>query len=249
MFDAIGVSERTRKPWTVAASFAGQAAMIGLAVLVPLVSTEALPHGRLAGFLLSEPPPGRPPRPPEAARIKAVKPIPFQMNTAALLAPVRVPERVATIVDPDFNPVAGGDSIGVPYGTGGPAAGGNRVIEGLARNLPVPRPAPPAVSEPEKPAIQRIVVGGQVQQGKLISGPLPVYPALAKQARIAGTVLLKAVIARDGTIMDLHAVSGHPLLIPAAIAAVRQWVFQPTILNGDPVEVATEITVTFTLRQ
>lgn len=88
-----------------------------------------------------------------------------------------------------------------------------------------------------------------MEESKLISGPRPVYPPLARQARIEGTVRLEAVISREGTILNLRAVSGHPLLIPAALAAVRQWVFRPTSLNGDPVEVATEIEVHFTLQK
>ncbi len=92
-------------------------------------------------------------------------------------------------------------------------------------------------------------MGGSVLQAKRISGPQPVYPPLAKQARVEGTVRLQAVISREGTILNLRAVSGHPLLIPAALAAVEQWVFRPTYLNGDPVEVATEIDVNFTLQK
>jgi protein TonB len=87
-----------------------------------------------------------------------------------------------------------------------------------------------------------------VQESKLISGPRPIYPSLARAARISGIVRLEAVISRDGTILNFRAVSGHPLLVPAAMAAVQKWVFRPTYLNGDPVEVATEIEVNFTLR-
>jgi protein TonB len=76
-----------------------------------------------------------------------------------------------------------------------------------------------------------------------------VYPPLAKQARISGTVKLAAVIAKDGTIQDLKVISGHPLLIPSALEAVKQWVYQPTLLNGEPVEVSTQIDVNFTLSQ
>jgi protein TonB len=97
--------------------------------------------------------------------------------------------------------------------------------------------------------VQRIKIGGSVQQAKLIRQPRPVYPPLAKQARISGTVQLSAVIAKNGTIQELKAVSGHPLLIPAALEAVRQWVYQPTLLNGEPVEVQTTIDVNFTLSQ
>ena len=88
-----------------------------------------------------------------------------------------------------------------------------------------------------------------MQQAKLVRQPRPTYPPLAKQARIQGVVRLSAVIAKDGTIQELSVISGHPLLAPAALEAVRQWVYQPTTLNGEPVEVSTQIDVNFTLSQ
>jgi TonB family protein len=94
-----------------------------------------------------------------------------------------------------------------------------------------------------------IRVGGNVQQTKLVSQPRPVYPPDAKAARIQGVVKFNATIAKDGTIQHLEVISGHPLLIPAAMEAVRQWVYQPTLLNGQPVEVMTEVDVNFTLSQ
>ena len=96
---------------------------------------------------------------------------------------------------------------------------------------------------------QRIRVGGNVQVANLVTKVNPVYPPLAKQARISGVVHLAAVISKDGTIQDLKVISGHPLLIPAALEAVKQWVYQPTLLNGEPVEVSTQIDVNFTLSQ
>jgi len=88
-----------------------------------------------------------------------------------------------------------------------------------------------------------------VQSAKLVRQPRPNYPPLAKQARISGVVKLSAVIAKDGTIRELQTISGHPLLVPAALEAVKQWVYQPTLLNGEPVEVQTQIDVNFTLSQ
>ena len=88
-----------------------------------------------------------------------------------------------------------------------------------------------------------------MQQARQVRQPRPVYPPLAKQARIQGVVKLSAVISKDGTIMELAVISGHPLLAPAALEAVKQWVYQPTLLNGEPVEVATQIDVNFTLSQ
>jgi protein TonB len=90
-------------------------------------------------------------------------------------------------------------------------------------------------------------VGGQVQSAKLVNQVRPVYPPLARQARIQGTVRLEAVINKDGVIEELKVISGHPLLIPAAQAAVAQWRYEPTLLNGVPVEVITTIDVNFTL--
>jgi protein TonB len=95
----------------------------------------------------------------------------------------------------------------------------------------------------------RIRIGGNVQQTKLVSKPNPVYPLEAKQAHVQGVVKLNATIARDGTIQHLDVISGHPLLVPAALEAVRQWVYHPTLLNGQPVEVMTQIDVNFTLIQ
>jgi serine/threonine-protein kinase len=110
------------------------------------------------------------------------------------------------------------------------------------------QPVPPRPSPTPLPPT-RILVGGTVQGAKLISQPQPVYPQLAKQARVQGVVELSAVISRDGTITELKVVSGHPLLVDAAVAAVKQWTYQPTMLNGEPVEVLTTIEVNFTLSQ
>ena len=112
-----------------------------------------------------------------------------------------------------------------------------------ASTIPVPPPPP------SDPNTRRITIGGNVQQAKLISQPRPEYPALAKQARISGVVHLQALIGVDGAVKNLQVISGHPLLIPAAMEAVRQWTYQQTLLNGDPVEVLTQIDVNFTLSE
>jgi TonB family protein len=118
-----------------------------------------------------------------------------------------------------------------------------------------PSPAPdgtstsanPAAPELAKPAASRVRVGGNVQASQLISRVEPVYPPLAKQAKIQGTVELSVVIGKDGKVQDLRVIRGHPLLVQATLDAVRNWVYQPTLLNGEPVEVSTEISVSFTL--
>ncbi len=118
------------------------------------------------------------------------------------------------------------------------------------RPLAVAPPAEPAKAPVAKPAPPSgpIRIGGTVQAAKLIHQVKPLYPALAKQVRIQGTVQLQAVIARDGTIQNLQLVSGHPLLVPAAMEAVRQWRYSPTTLNGEVVEVLTQVDVHFKLQ-
>jgi periplasmic protein TonB len=110
-------------------------------------------------------------------------------------------------------------------------------------------PAKPADAPSVASALMRapIQVGGAVQSAKIVKKVVPTYPPLAKQARISGTVRLMGVIAREGTIQNLQVLSGHPLLQKAAIEAVRQWVYQPTILDGQAVEVLAPIDVIFAL--
>ncbi len=110
--------------------------------------------------------------------------------------------------------------------------------------------APPPPPPPPAPASgTRVRVGGNVQQANLLEQPRPVYPPLAKQARIQGTVRFNTIIGLDGKIIWLQVISGHPLLVPAAQDAVKLWVYRPTLLNGAPVEVQTTIDVNFTLSQ
>jgi protein TonB len=92
-----------------------------------------------------------------------------------------------------------------------------------------------------------VVLSGNVTSGLLIRKVQPSYPPLAKQARISGAVVLKAVIGKDSSIKDLQALSGHPMLVQAALDAVRQWRYKPYVVEGEPVEVDTQITVNFTL--
>ena len=95
--------------------------------------------------------------------------------------------------------------------------------------------------------ITRVQVGSGVVGGLLISRVNPLYPPIARQARVQGAVVLKALIAKDGTITNLELISGHPMLAPAAIDAVKQWRYRPYLLNGEPVDVETQIQVNFTL--
>jgi TonB family protein len=112
---------------------------------------------------------------------------------------------------------------------------------------PPPPPPPPPGSGAGGPTPQRIKVGGNVQSARLVNRVDAVYPALARQAQVQGAVRLSVVIGKDGRVSHIEVQTGHPLLVPAAIEAVRQWAYQPTLLNGNPVEVATDVEVNFTL--
>jgi protein TonB len=162
------------------------------------------------------------------------------------MAPKSIPKEIAMIKEEELPPSMAQVGVvgGVPGGIPGGVIGGIGVIGGAA---PPPPPPPPPVKEAPKET--RIRVGGNVQQANLIKKIAPPYPPLAKQARIQGTVRFNAVISRDGTIQNLTLVSGHPLLVPAATEAVKQWVYKPTLLNGEPVDVITQIDVNFTLSQ
>ena len=118
------------------------------------------------------------------------------------------------------------------------------VLGGIISSSAPPPPPPPKAVTPK-----RIRLGGQVEQAKLMFQPKPEYPPLAKMARIQGTVKLEALISKDGTIQELKVISGHPLLVKAAVSAVQQWRYRPTLLSGEPVEVQTEIDVIFTLSE
>ncbi len=233
-------------------SFIGQIFLILIAVLIPLIYTDTLPSTTLTSFLVAPPPPPPPPPPPAAVPVKVVKVIPRQFDAGRLMAPKAIPKEIAMIKEEELPPpssgvvgVVGGVPGGVPGGTPGGVIGG--IIGSVPTAAP---PPPPPVKEAPKPVVpQRIRVGGNVQQAKLVRQPKPVYPPLARQARIQGTVRFNAIIGRDGTIQNLQLVSGHPLLVPSAQDAVKQWVYQPTLLNGEPVEVITIIDVNFTLSQ
>jgi protein TonB len=157
------------------------------------------------------------------------------MDAGKLMAPKTIPKNV-TIIKEEAEPDMGSMG-GVVGGVAGGSMGG--VIGGVIGGMP----------PPPKPVQSRIKVGGNVTAAKIINRTAPNYPPLARQTRISGTVRLHAIIAKDGTVQQLEVLSGHPLLVQAALDAVRQWRYQPTLLNGEPVEVDTTVDVIFSLNQ
>jgi protein TonB len=254
MFEQTFVGDgKTKKSWTVMVAFLVQIVMIAVLVILPMVFFDVLPAATFTSFLVAPPPPPPPPPPPaQAAPVKIVKVIPRQFDAGKLMAPKVIPKEIATIKEDELPPPTAGVG-GVVGGIAGGVAGGTPggVLGGIIGSVPsaAPPPPPPPKKEEPKAVVQRLRIGGAVQQAKLVRQPKPVYPPLAKQARISGTVKLSAIISKDGTIQHLEVISGHPLLVPAALEAVKQWVYQPTLLNTEPVEVITQIDVNFTLSQ
>jgi protein TonB len=234
LFESSGTLSK-RNPWTAAISFAMQGLLAGGLVLLPLIYTEALP-GRQQGSIFTEPapPPGSA---PASTHARSAQPRPTAEDKV-LRVPNSIPSRIAILHDQPTNADAAGaaDGFWVPGGTGTDAP--NSVISSVIK---IP-PAMPKVVVPPK-----VRVSSGVAQGLLIHETKPVYPPLAMQARIQGTVLLQAVVAKDGTVQELRVVSGHPLLVKAAMDAVKLWRYKPYRLNDQPVEVDTEIIVNFTL--
>ncbi len=240
-------SAKTRRAWTVPLGFAGELAALGLVALAPLVFFDGLPEGRLTAPVLSVPGAYRPPEQRRSV-VRLVR-TSDGSDVRGLVQPARVPDRIQLGSErpagpPDLVPACTG--VCVPGGVDPPTA------------VLTQRMAPPVVLDQRPPEPLRTVVravpvaapikvGGTVQEARLIHRVLPVYPRPACQIRIQGSVHLAAIIGADGRIRELQVLSGHPLLVPAAVDAVRQWAYEPTLLNGTPVEVMTDITVTFSL--
>ena len=244
MFDDLVISsanpKKTNKPWTVALSVAIQSGIVIFMILIPLIYTEALPKQMLTTFLVAPAPPPPPP-PPAAAVTRIVKPVARIIQQGKMMAPTVIPKKVNLIKEEELPPDVGAVGVvgGVPGGVPGGSASG--VLGGIIGGVGGGPPPPPKATQ------TRIRVGGQVQQAKMLRMVQPLYPAIAKTAHISGTVILHAIISKDGNVEQLEYVSGPPLLMRAAMDAVKQWRYQPTTLNGDPVEVDTTISVVFSL--
>ncbi len=225
---------KTARGKTAFFSFGLQAVIIGVMVLIPLLFTEALPKAQLMMALVAPPPP--PPPPPPPAAVKVVKQIQTDIVNGQLRTPTKIPKKVELIKEEEAPPPMTGVVGGVPGGV--PGGSMNGVMGGIIGNTAMAVP---------KVAVQRVRVSQGVTAGLVIHRVQPNYPPLAKTARVAGTVQLAAIIGKDGTIQNLHVISGHPLLTQAALDAVKQWRYKPYVLNGEPVEVDTTIQVNFTL--
>jgi protein TonB len=224
----------------LAASITMQTAVVGVILLIPLIYNDRLPfiaHAIPVNLPVRIPPPV--PEPSQHAVASSHAPGIVTAASHVFNLPPRVPTTSATAatIDIEGPPTTWSDALATSVIPGSTSIH----VEALA-------PSSHAVAPPKTEPV-RIPVGGDVQAAKLIKRVVPSYPALAKTARVSGTVRLSGIIAKDGTIQQLQVIGGNPLLIAAAVDAVRQWIYRPTTLNGETVEVIAPIDVIFTLSQ
>jgi protein TonB len=231
-------TQRTQRSWTTLTSFALQAVALGVLLAVPLLTTVGLPLAHTISTPISL---GR--SSPAAVRTaehfhsSAVQLVPY---TGRIMMPRSIPTSVFRGGDTSSSKPSIGDVVGNGEGSKfGVDLGMNLPISGTRPVLPAPVAATPT----------RTFRTSSMMQGSLIRRVEPVYPPLARNARIQGAVILEAAISKAGTIENLRLISGHPMLVAAAIEAVRQWKYRPYILNDEAIEVETQITVNFVLAQ
>jgi protein TonB len=244
MFDQTFVerNRNTNKRYTIVFSLLLQISTICILVLVPLVYTQSLPNTQLKSMLVAPAPPPRSAAPPPAAVKITTRAEPRLLNAHTLLAPRVIPKTINPV-----NDIAAPD-VSV-FGATGADTNPNGGIPGILGSTTAS--APPALVPPAKPktASGPMRIGGVVAEANIIRKIQPVYPALARSARIQGTVEFTAIISKEGAIENLQLIHGHPLLVNAAREAVLEWRYRPTLLNGQPVEVLTTITGKFMLSQ
>jgi protein TonB len=226
--------ERTRRGWTTLTSFGLQALAMGVLLVLPLLRPMGLPsfHQLSTPISIGQPLADAPaPRARAGSSFTITHPATFFFRR-----PSALPVDMHPSVD-DAPPDVGNG----PYIPGSPGRGDSRGISlfGSGTQPVLPAAPPPTATHP--------VHLSHMNEGSLVRKVQPVYPPLARSARIQGTVVLQAVISKQGMIENLTTVTGHPMLVQAAVDAVRQWRYRPYMLNGEPVEVETQITVNFSL--
>lgn len=212
-----------------------QIALMCLLMLIPLIYSESLPSAQLKGVLVGPPAPVATPH-GMAAKLQP-NAVAHRFVAPQLFSPKTIPRQVNNIED-----------AAPALDIAGTTAEGNGPGELLSNVIgPTPSNAPPLAAPKPKGPGGPVRVGGRVAQANLIERVQPIYPALAKSARVQGTVEFTATISKEGAIENLQLVRGHPLLVNAAREAVLKWRYRPTLLNGQPVEIITDIVVNFTL--
>jgi protein TonB len=227
-------SIRTHSRRYAIGSFALQAAFLATLVLIPYIYPDALPRQALSTWLVAPPPPAAPaPRIQHAPATHITAPT----ELSGLTAPRTIPNRITEEDNASATPP------GLNFDATGP--GKENVIGAIALLGSIP--PTPTVTRPKPSGPVRVSAG--VAAGRLLAPIQLVYPAIAKSARIQGTVVIEALISKQGLIEEAHVVSGHPMLAQAALQAVNRARYQPYMLNGQPVEVETTIYIVFSLNE
>lgn len=230
--------------------------LIAALVVIPFLMPQSISKSQLLVRLVAplEPPPPPPPASvPPPAKVAVSQPRPLKTVTTpvtptVLPTPTAVPKDIAAIIDEPVAPppgVIGGAPGGSPGGTVGGVLGG--IVSESVNTIPPPPVAPPAPPPVPKSVTSAapVRVGGVVKEPRVLKIVKPAYPRLAKMAGVSGTVVLEALVTKEGTVGEIKAISGHPLLVQAAIDCVKQWQYEPTLLNGVPMPVILTVTVHF----
>lgn len=228
---------RTRTKWLAVGSFLLQATLLCMLILYPLLHPEALPKQVMTRlFLTPPPPPSRAELPVHTEASHRAVPA----TLASLTLPKRIPSRVSMQSE---EPAAPEDIVGLDHASGDSSSNvlKNFFSDGTG-------PAPHVVeAKPSTTTTGPLRISKGVAEGHLLVPIRPAYPAIARAARIQGTVVIEATISKTGAVINAHAISGPPMLIQAALTAIEQAHYQPYKLSGEPVEVETTIDVQFTL--
>ena len=231
----ISWAQRSRRGWMTATSFGLQALAIGVLLTMPLLTTVGVPLARTVSTPITMG--RRDPRPAPVTAHAHNAAIPMVPIQGSIMAPKRVPNGIDRSADAPSS----------DHGADGPTIGDLGLALGPSGGFPLPfagtRPIMPVIAGP---AVRPFRTSFMLQ-GSLLHRVEPVYPPMARTARVQGAVVLEAIIKKEGIMKDLRLISGHPLLVPAAVEAVSQWRYRPYVLNGEAIEVETQITVNFIL--
>ena len=236
-------------------------AVVGAIVLTTLFAADMVEvPDSIAAVVVAPPPPPPPPPPPAAAAAPkpAARPQPAKVVQTIAPRPAPTPQPLPQVASaapvqslPEA-PAASGSPVptgsfgverGVPGGTAGGTIGG--VVSGVGT---APPPPPPPKEEPPAAPKGPVRVGGKISAPQVTHRVNPEYPAVAQQARVAGNVVLEAVVGTDGRVQSVRVIKSHPLLEAAAVEAVKQWRYEPLRLNGTPTPFVLSVTVAFTVR-
>ena len=248
-----GIGHRAQYAACAGAGELGAVALVTILMAFSGAVPAHLSRAAIPLFLAPPPVPAAAPAPPAAQtasrphETSVFRPVPKTFIAPVTAPPLADPQHAIMVADAESVDLAGG---GVPGGVPGGISGGvpGGMLGGFVGGLPIALPsAVPVPPRPAAPAHLQVQVGGEKEAGRLVHQVEPVYPVLARKAHIAATVVLSAMIGPDGNVKELQVVSGNPLFIPATLDAVKQWTYRPTYLNGQAVEVVTEIAVRFRL--